>query len=103
VLAAVAAALAAAVLAAYFAIMSSQDDSPAWWFVALLVVALAGLAYGTTSGPGRGPVLTSAAVLALLLGLLGLLSIGLPLLLAGVVGLVASRATGINRAGAATP
>lgn len=103
VLAAAAAVLTAAVLAAMFAITRDQGDSPAWWFVAMLTVALAGLGYGATSGPHRRPVLTSASVLVLLLGLLALLSVGPPLLVAGVLGFVSSRTTVVTGAGAATP
>lgn len=76
---------------------------PAWWFVVLLLAALAGLGYGTTPGERRGPVLTAASALLLVLGVLGLLTVGLPLLLAGGLGLVASRTPVVTAPGAAGP
>jgi hypothetical protein len=103
VLAALAAFLTLGVLATTFAITSDQDDFPAWWFVALVVVALAGLLYGTTSGPRRGPVLRASSGLVLLLGLLALASVGWPLVIAGAAGLVAAQARLVSSPGAAAP
>jgi hypothetical protein len=103
VLAAAAAVVTAAVLGAAVVITRDQGDTPAWWFITLLAVGLAGLAYGATSGPHRGPVLTSASVLVLLLGVLALLTVGLPLVVAGVLGFVAARTAEVTPSGAATP
>ena len=96
-LAGLAALLTLGVLVAIFEITRDQGGSPAWWFVALLVLDLAGLAYGTTRGPRHGAVLTSASVLAMMLGVLAVFSVGLPLLAAGALGLLAARSTGSAR------
>ena len=87
---AVAAVLSLGVLVAIYRITADQGDSPAGWFVALLVVAMAGLGYGVTSGPRRGAVLMAASVLVSLLGLLAIFTVGLLLLAAGAAGFVAS-------------
>lgn len=102
-LAGLAALLGVGVLVAIVAITREQGGSPAWWYVALLVVAMAGLGYGATRGPRRRAVLVSASVLALVLGVLGVFSVGLPLLVAGVLGVVASCATAVSVPDAATP
>ena len=103
VLAAVAALLTLGVLGALVAITSDQGESPASWFMVLLLVATAGLGYGTTRGSRRGVVLTAAGGLLMALGLLGILTIGLPLLLAGVLAFVASQSPSASPAGAAGP
>ena len=103
VLAAAAALVTLGVLGALVAITRAQGESPAWWFVALLLVAATGLGYGTTRGVRRGAVLTAASGLLMVLGLLGILSIGLPLLFAGVLAFVASRSPRVIPPGAAGP
>jgi hypothetical protein len=73
-------------LVAYLLLLHAQDDSPAVWAVAVLVVAVAGTAYATSRGAThRRPVLVLCAVLLVALGLLAILSIGLPILLAGLL------------------
>jgi hypothetical protein len=103
VLAAVAALLSLGVLGALAAITRGQGEAPAWWFVAALLVATTGLGYGSTRGAHRGVVLIAASGLLMTLGLLGILSIGLPLLLAGVLAFVASQSRGVTPLGAAGP
>jgi hypothetical protein len=75
----------------YLALIRQQGGQPAAWFVVGL--ALAGLLslYGSVrAAPGRRVALAASAVLLLGLGLLGLLSVGLPIVLAGVLALVAA-------------
>jgi len=103
VLAGLAALLGVGVLVAIVQITGDQGGSPAGWYIALLVLAIIGLGYGATGGPRRATVLTSTSVLTLVLGLLGVFSVGLPLLLAGALGLVASRSTGVSARGVAVP
>ncbi len=93
VLAAAASVLALTVLAVGFAITGAQDDRLPWWFVLVVALASAGLGYGVTRGPHRRPVLFAASAGLALMGLLGLLTIGLPLLLAAVLGTVAGART----------
>jgi hypothetical protein len=102
VLAAVATVLALGVLVAVFAITDSQGSSPALWFVVLLAAACTGLGYGAVGGPQRGAVLISASLLVLMLGVLAIFSVGLPLLVAGVLGVIGSR-TALLTDGAAAP
>ena len=83
--------VALAMLVAYLAVMSSQEDDPAVWAVVVLVLGAFGAAYGAVvSAPYRRAALVVAAVMLLGLGLLAILSIGLPILLAGGLCLVAA-------------
>jgi hypothetical protein len=62
----------------------------ALWYLAVLVLGAGAAAYGTpTAAPRRRPSLVVAAVLLVAAGLLGILSIGVPLLVAGVLCAVA--------------
>jgi hypothetical protein len=90
VFSALAALLTLGVLVAYFQIMADQGDPPAGWFVGLLVVAMAGFAYGVTNGAGREVVLMVASCLVGALGLLAIFSVGLLLLASGALGFFAS-------------
>lgn len=80
--------------------ISAQQEQPvAWWFVAgLLLAGLLG-GYGVVRAmPGRTAVLIASGVLLLALGTLGILSIGLPVIGAGVLTVVAAvRSSGIVR------
>lgn len=80
----------------YLVIITQQDGQPAAWFVAGLTMAGLLCIYGTVrAAVGRRWVLGVAAVLLLGLGLLGILTIGLPILVAGVLaGVAATRAWG---------
>jgi hypothetical protein len=73
-------------LAAYLLVLGGQDGSPAMWAVAVFGVAVAGTAYATSlRATYRRPVLVLCAVLLLALGLLAIFSIGLPILVAGLL------------------
>ncbi len=83
-------------LVAYLRLIHAQDGSPAAWAVAVLLVAAAGTAYATSRRAShRRPVLVACSVLLVGLGLLAILTIGLPILLAGLLCLAAAaRLTG---------
>ncbi|SDS20748.1 hypothetical protein [Microlunatus soli] len=70
-------------------IYAQDDDGPTWWFVAGLIVAIA-LAVGTIrrAGPGAVVMAIVSVIILLVLGALGILSVGLPLLLAGIMMMV---------------
>jgi len=78
--------LALAMVGVYITVMRQQDDQPAAWVVAVLVLGAAASAYGAaTAMPYRRPSLLLAAFLLLALGTVAILSIGLPILLAGAL------------------
>jgi len=87
-------ALAATVLAVvtavgYLALLREQDGEPALWFLALVVLGAVGAGTGAVrSAPHRRATLAVAAVLLGACGLLGILTIGMPLLVASVLSLV---------------
>jgi hypothetical protein len=89
-------ALAAAVLAVamavvYARLMAEQGDRPLWWVLAVLLIGAGGAVYGSVAGGlRRTTVLVGAGVLLFLLGVLAILTIGLPILLAGALCLVAA-------------
>jgi|SRR4051794_16918391 hypothetical protein len=91
-LAVVAALVAIAMTAVYRGLIESQgDESPLWWVQAALVLAaLLALAGAPTGNRRRGPVLLAATGLLGVIGLLGILTIGLPVLLAAGLTLVAA-------------
>jgi hypothetical protein len=65
-------------------ISREQQDPVAWWLVAGLVIAALLGAYGVARpAPARQVAVIGAGVILLALGLLGILTIGLPLLGAG--------------------
>jgi Na+/melibiose symporter-like transporter len=104
-LAAVACLLTLGMLVAYVSLVRSQGDSVAPWAVAVLLLAAVGTAWSTprTARYGR-QTLVACAVLLGLLGLLAILSIGLPILMAAGLCLVASLRRPARVAGpAATP
>jgi hypothetical protein len=88
---AVAAALVAATMAAvYVGVMRGQDDRPLLWVLVLLVGGALASVYGSLRrAPHRRLVLVAAGAALALLGLLAILSIGLPLLVAGGLALLA--------------
>jgi hypothetical protein len=89
---AVAAALVAATMAAvYVVVMQGQDDRPLLWVLAVLVGGALASAYGASvRARHRRLVLVVAGAALALLGLLAILSIGLPILLAGGLALLAA-------------
>ena len=78
--------LAAAVTVLYLYLVATEGGTPRWWAVSVLVVAICGTTYATRlSVPYRRVALGVSAVCLLALGYLAILSIGLPLLLAGAL------------------
>ncbi|WP_030436863.1 hypothetical protein [Actinoplanes subtropicus] len=96
--AAVTAAIALLMDGVYLWIIHEQGNSPAIWFVAGLAVAALLAGYGAMrAARGRRPVLIASGVLLLGLGLVGILTIGLPIVLAGVLAIVAATRAGHDR------
>lgn len=91
-LVAAAGAVVAAVMAAvYVAVIRQQGDRPLPWVLAVLLGAAVAAGYGArTSSAHRRPALLCAGVLLVLLGVLALLSIGLPIIVAGGLCLAAA-------------
>jgi hypothetical protein len=90
-LAATAVAIALVMLVFYVALIRQQEDQPAVWFVAGLALAVVLAAYGVNRAAGqRTPALATAGMIMVVFGVLGILSIGLPVLVAGVLALVAA-------------
>ena len=90
VFAAAAAVIAAVMLGVYLAIMHSQGDDPLAWVLAALAGGTGLAAYGAGGRlPGRRVALGAATAVLGVLGLLALLTIGLPILAAAGLALVA--------------
>jgi uncharacterized membrane protein len=87
-LAAASALLALVMVAVYLWVINWQDGEVAIWFVSGL--ALAALLAATGAVLASRPVLIVAGVLLLALGFLGILSIGLPIVAAGVLAILAA-------------
>jgi hypothetical protein len=82
----------------YLWLIHQQGDSPAIWFVAGLAVAALLAGYGALRGArGRRPALIASAVLLIGLGLVAILTIGLPIVLAGLLAVIAAGRTGTTR------
>ena len=80
-----------AVAIGYLLVMRAQEDTPALWFLTGLVIAVILLGYSSNRDAGRRrPALTLAGVDLLGLGIVGLASIGFPLVCAGVLALVSA-------------
>jgi hypothetical protein len=95
VMATVAVGVTALVAAVYVALIAREDGHLAAWFLAGLAVAAALGIYGAgRSAPRRGIALLVCGATLLGLGLLAILSIGLPLLVAGILALVAAARAG---------
>jgi len=78
-------------LGVYLALINEQDGNVAVWFVAILVLGAVAAGYGAvTAVPHRRPALVVAGLLLGAAGLVGIASIGLPVLVAGVLCLVAA-------------
>jgi hypothetical protein len=84
----------------YVVIQARQGDSPAPWFLIGLALVAALIGYGADHGArGRVPCLVVGGVILIAFGVLAILSIGLPLLVGGVLALVAAvRSPGRGRA-----
>jgi len=75
----------------YLVVVDAQDSTPAYWFLVLLIgTACAGLYAARRDSPRRRAALLAAAVVAFGLGLVSLLSIGPPIIVAALCLLVAS-------------
>jgi len=86
-----AAVLAIAMAVVYVRLMHHQGDRPLWWVLGALVAGASGAGYGAfATGRPRTAALVGAGVVLFALGVLAILSIGLPILLAGALSLVAS-------------
>lgn len=86
----------------YLGVLGAQDARPAWWALAVLVLAVLGLAYAVRlAAPRRRAVLAACAPVLGLLGLLAIFSIGLPILLAAVLCVVALARAWSRRSAAA--
>ncbi len=73
----------------YLRVIDEQDGTAAVWFVAALGLGAVGAAYGAVrSAPHRRAVLVAAGLVLGVAGVLGILSIGLPVVLAGGLCLV---------------
>ncbi|WP_430791822.1 hypothetical protein [Actinoplanes sp. G11-F43] len=89
--AAAAATITAVMTVLYLTLLNQEGDGPAAWFVTGLAAAGLLAGYGIARAtPSRRAALIAAGVLLLALGLLSLLSIGLPIIAAGVLALVAT-------------
>ena len=70
----------------YVSRMHAQGDSPLAWFLGGLVVASVLAGYGAVrSAPRRVEAIAISGVVLILFGMLAMSSIGLPILIAGVV------------------
>ncbi|MGN6574827.1 MAG: hypothetical protein ACTHKG_03995 [Nocardioides sp.] len=85
-----AAVLAAAMAVVYVRLTGEQGDAPLWWVPAVLLVGAGGAVYGSVSTGVRRTTALAAGVLLFLLGVLAILTIGLPILLSGALCLVAA-------------
>jgi hypothetical protein len=84
--AAAATTLTVAMVLVYLSIIHQQSGRPATWFVVLLLVAAASTGYASyRRSPRRRPVLALSGIVLIGAGLLALLSIGVPILAAGVL------------------
>ena len=96
--AAVTAAIALLMNGVYLWLIHQQGNSPAIWFVAGLAVAALLAGYGALrSARGRRPALIASGVLLLGLGLIAILTIGLPIVLAGLLAVIAAGRTGTTQ------
>jgi hypothetical protein len=83
--------LAVAMTGVYVSVVRGQEEDPAAWYVVALSLGALSAGYGAlVPAPQRRTALALAATLLMACGLLGILTIGLPILIAGVLVLVAS-------------
>jgi hypothetical protein len=87
----VAVVLALVMTGVYLRVIESQEGDPALWYVGMLVVGAAAAGVGALrTAPHRRLVLLGAGLLLGAAGVLGLLTIGLPVLVAGGLSIVSA-------------
>jgi hypothetical protein len=97
-LAAITAVIALVMIGIYIRLISQQGAHVAVWFVGGLAAAALLAIYGVRhAAHWRGSVLVVSGVMLGMLGFLSILSIGLPILGAGVLALVAAARTAFSR------
>jgi hypothetical protein len=89
------AAIAAAVVAGgvavtYVWLMRQENDQPVAWFLGGLVLSMLLCGYGSARVPLRRTSLAAAGGIMVVIGWLGIFSVGLPVLVAGIVALLAA-------------
>lgn len=90
-LAAAATIVTAAVMAMYLWLIAQQGGQPQGWFVGALAAAIALGGFGSArAAPRRRAALTLCGTILVAVGLLSILSIGWPLLIAGALALAAA-------------
>ena len=90
-LAAIAAVIALIMIGLYLGLIAQQGGKVAVWYLAGLALAALLAIYGVArAAPMRVPVLVVSGVMMVVLGFLGILSIGLPILVAGALALLAA-------------
>jgi hypothetical protein len=90
-LAAIAALIALVMMVLYVGLVRQQGDQVVAWFLGGLAAAAALSIYGAARAASRrGLALAVSGAVLTVLGVLGILSIGLPILVAGVLALVAA-------------
>lgn len=95
-------ALALVMAIAYLWIMSQETDQPVAWFLVALILGAVAAGYGTNPGaPHRGAALLLAGLVLAATGVLAILSIGFPILVAGTLCLFAAARSA--RHGSAAP
>jgi hypothetical protein len=78
-------------VAVYLAVIDEQGGEPLAWVTVVLVAAAVAAGYATwVPAPHRRVLLVGAGVALVGLGVLAILSIGVPIIAAGVLALVAS-------------
>ena len=95
-----AAVLSLVMLVAYLWIMNQESDRAVAWFLAALILGAAAAAYGaSTASPHRRSVLLVGGLVLAAVGVLAILSIGFPILVAGILCLLAAaRPSGLGSA-----
>ncbi|HEX7744585.1 MAG TPA: hypothetical protein VF462_04910 [Micromonosporaceae bacterium] len=94
-LAAIAAVIALVMIGLYIGLISQEGDDVAAWFLGGLAAAALLATYGVArAAPQRGLALSASGVVLTVFGFLAILSIGLPILGAGVLALVAAARSG---------
>jgi len=91
ILAAIAAVLAATMAFGVARVFLRQGDAPVIWFFVGLVAAVLLSAYAIVrQAPRRGMALWASGLLLIGLGVLAILSVGLPIMIAGFIALIAA-------------